>query len=61
MFDFDHPVRSMRHEVKDVLDRYGYAENLFIYTLPYEENYTRSSPRTSRSPVQAGSALPNRR
>ena len=34
MFDFDHPVRSMRYEIHDVLSRYGYAGNLFINTAP---------------------------
>lgn len=32
MFDFDHPAKSMRHEVHAVLSRYGYAGNLFINT-----------------------------
>ena len=32
------------YEVKEVLDRYGYAGNLFIYTRPYEESYARSLP-----------------
>ena len=44
MFDFDHPVRSMRYGVRDVLDRYGYGGNLFIYTRPYEGEYERSLP-----------------
>ena len=44
MFDFDHPVKSMRHEVHDVLHRYGYTGNLFIYTRPYDETYPRSLP-----------------
>ncbi|MBM3934620.1 MAG: polysaccharide deacetylase family protein [SAR202 cluster bacterium] len=44
MFDFDHPVKSMRYEVKDVMDRYGYTGNLFIYTFPYDAGYTRNRP-----------------
>ena len=32
MLDFDHPARSMRHGVMDVLRRCGYAGNLFIQT-----------------------------
>lgn len=44
MFDFDHPVRSMRYEVHDALSRYGYTGNLFIYTRPYEQEYGRSLP-----------------
>ena len=34
MFDFDHPVRSMRYEMHDVLSKHGYAGNLFINTAP---------------------------
>ncbi|MDP6776619.1 MAG: hypothetical protein QGI83_07640, partial [Candidatus Latescibacteria bacterium] len=30
MFDFDHPVKSMRLGIHDVLSRYGFAGNLFI-------------------------------
>lgn len=44
MFDFDHPVKSMRYEVKEVLDSYGYKGNLFIYTRPYEDAYDRELP-----------------
>ena len=44
MFDFDHPVRSMRYEVHDALGRFGYKGNLFIYTGPYEREYGRSLP-----------------
>ena len=36
MFDFDHPVKSMRHGVHPVLSRYGYAGNLFINTGPMD-------------------------
>ena len=32
MFDFDHPVKSMRHEMHAALDRRGYRGNLFINT-----------------------------
>lgn len=32
MFDFDHPMRSMRYEVNDVLAAYGYRGNLFVNT-----------------------------
>ena len=44
MFDFDHPVRSMRYEVHDVLAGYGYTGNLFIYTSPYDPGYERPLP-----------------
>ena len=44
MFDFDHPVRSMRYEVRDVLATRGYTGNLFIYTSPYDPEYDRPLP-----------------
>ncbi len=44
MLDFDHPVKSMRYEVREVLERYGFRGNLFIYTRPYEEGYGRQLP-----------------
>jgi peptidoglycan/xylan/chitin deacetylase (PgdA/CDA1 family) len=44
MFDFDHPVKSMRYEVREILDNYGFKGNLFIYTRPYDESYTRMLP-----------------
>ena len=46
MFDFDHPVRSMRREVHEVLSRYGYTGNLFINTGgmdPESEGYGTTS------------------
>ena len=42
MFDFDHPVKSMRYEVYEALDGCGYSGNLFINTGgmdPDNENY----------------------
>ena len=44
MLDFDHPVRSMRYEVNDVLSRYGLKGNLFVNTGPMDPNY-RGKPR----------------
>jgi len=32
MFDFDHPMKSMRYEVNDVLAAHGYRGNLFVNT-----------------------------
>ena len=32
MFDFDHPVKSMRYEIHEVLARHGYCGNLFVNT-----------------------------
>jgi hypothetical protein len=42
MFDFDHPVKSMRYEIYEALDGGGYSGNLFINTggmAPDNENY----------------------
>ena len=42
MFDFDHPVKSMRTGMHPVLERYGYRGNLFIntgYMDPSQEGY----------------------
>lgn len=32
MFDFDHPVKSMRYEIHETLARHGYSGNLFVNT-----------------------------
>ena len=47
MFDFDHPVKSMRYEIHDVLSKYGYAGNLFINTGPVDELYAKPMPSDS--------------
>ena len=39
MIDFDHPVRSMRYEVNEVLTRYGFKGNLFVNTGPMHSGY----------------------
>lgn len=39
MFDFDHPMKSMRHEVFPVLEQYGYKANLFINTGLMDDMY----------------------
>ena len=44
MFDFDHPVKSMRYEIHEVLSKYGYAGNLFINTGPVNELYANPIP-----------------
>jgi peptidoglycan/xylan/chitin deacetylase (PgdA/CDA1 family) len=40
MIDFDHPVRSMRYEIHQVLSRYGFRGNLFINTGPLDQMYS---------------------
>lgn len=37
MFDFDHPNASIRHEIWPLMQRYGFAGNLFINTAPMEQ------------------------
>lgn len=44
MFDFDHPMKSMRHEVFPVLERYGYTANLFINTGLMDDMYRSGVP-----------------
>ena len=44
MIDFDHPVKNMRYEIRQVLDRYGFRGNLFINTGPVEEMYEGGLP-----------------
>jgi peptidoglycan/xylan/chitin deacetylase (PgdA/CDA1 family) len=39
MLDFDHPVVSMRYEVFETLDRYGFKGNLFVNTGPIDDLY----------------------
>ncbi len=46
LIDFDHPVRSLRHEVLKILDRFGFTANLFIYTRPYDPTYERPLHQT---------------
>ena len=44
MFDFDHPTKSMRYGVNDVLRNYGYKGNLFVNTSPLEKMYSKPLP-----------------
>ena len=44
MIDFDHPVRSIRYAVHDVLAQYGFVGNLFMYTRPYDYGYRGDLP-----------------
>ena len=39
MFDFDHPSRSLIQDILPLMQRYGFAGNLFINTGPMEEMY----------------------
>ena len=48
MFDFDHPVKSMRYEMHDALAKYGYSGNLFINTGPIHELYSNPLPPDDR-------------
>ncbi len=40
MFDFDHPVKSVRHDIHPVMQRFGFTGNLFINTGPMEDMYS---------------------
>jgi peptidoglycan/xylan/chitin deacetylase (PgdA/CDA1 family) len=44
MVDFDHPVISMRYEVRDILDEVGYRANLFVNTGVLDEMYRSPLP-----------------
>ena len=44
MIDFDHPVKSMRYEIHDILSRYGFRGNLFINTGPLDQMYSAPLP-----------------
>ena len=44
MFDFDHPVRSIRAGAYDILRERGYVGNLFVNTGPLEEMYSGPLP-----------------
>ena len=39
MFDFDHPAKSIRHEIFPIMAEYGYKGNLFVNTGKMEELY----------------------
>lgn len=44
MFDFDHAVKSIYHDVAPVMRRYGYTGNLFINTEPVTSMYEKGVP-----------------
>ena len=44
MFDFDHSVKSIRHEIYPVMKELGFKGNLFIYTAQMEELYAKKLP-----------------
>jgi peptidoglycan/xylan/chitin deacetylase (PgdA/CDA1 family) len=44
MLDFDHPVISMRYEVRAILDDLGYRANLFVNTGVLDEMYRSPLP-----------------
>ncbi len=44
MFDFDHPTKSMRYGVHDVLSDHGYKGNLFVNTGTLETMYSEPLP-----------------
>ena len=44
MLDFDHPMKNILDEVNPILANYGYVGNLFMYTKPYDNCYTKNLP-----------------
>lgn len=44
MFDFDHSVKSIRHDIFPVMRERGFKGNLFIHTAPMEELYAGNLP-----------------
>ena len=44
MFDFDHPTKSIRHEIQPIMQEFGFRGNLFINTGPMEELYSGPMP-----------------
>ena len=44
MFDFDHPQKSIRHDIQPVMKELGFKGNLFIQTAPMEKMYSGEMP-----------------
>ena len=44
MFDFDHADKTIYHDIFPIMQRLGFAGNLFIYTAPLEEMYATVIP-----------------
>lgn len=44
MIDFDHPTITMRYEVNDIMQRYGYRPTLFIRTFDIEKQHHARGP-----------------
>lgn len=48
MFDFDHPNKTIRHEIQPVMEERGYKGNLFIQTIVMEEMYSGKIPEPDK-------------
>ena len=44
MFDFDHPAKSIRHEIHPIMQEHGFEGNLFINTGAVEGMYSKPMP-----------------
>ena len=44
MFDFDHPMKSIRHEICPIMERFGFVGNLFVDTGRMEALYANPLP-----------------
>ena len=57
MFDFDHPMKSMRYEVNDVLASYGYTGNLFVNTGMLDKIHSELYPPDSKLEIMSWDEL----
>jgi peptidoglycan/xylan/chitin deacetylase (PgdA/CDA1 family) len=57
MFDFDHPMKSMRFEVHDVLAKHGYLGNLFVNTGMLDKIHSELYPPDSKLEIMTWAQL----
>jgi len=57
MFDFDHPMKSMRYAVNDVLSAYGYKGNLFVNTGMLDKIHSSLYPPDSKLEIMTWDEL----
>jgi peptidoglycan/xylan/chitin deacetylase (PgdA/CDA1 family) len=57
LIDFDHPMRSMRYEVHDVLSAYGYRANLFVNTGMLDKIHSSLYPPDSKLQIMTWDEL----
>jgi peptidoglycan/xylan/chitin deacetylase (PgdA/CDA1 family) len=57
LIDFDHPMRSMRYEVHDVLAAYGFRANLFVNTGMLDKIHSSLYPPDSKLQIMTWDEL----